>query len=232
MSSALKGKVYDPLSKSYVDEFPETTAPAPSFAPVEARRRVEAGELPTSPRGAYKAALAAGWEVVAWLTVGEQSPTLYLSDSEEDDANQYSKGDIRYDGYRASIYVIEARVSATVPIGFRAFYLGKDYGAGDKRNKPGSFDCAFVADPVGTVQVLDHTYKPIPVTRGRDQAGRVVETEASFKANQARMQKMADDLNAQNDGSFILNRRPMFAGAKEFTTWIAEWASYGRLSNV
>lgn len=216
----------------YVEEFPETNE-VENFTVTYPRTAMRLIDLPTSPKSLLKALMAAGWETRAWLTIGEIAPTLYLSDSADEGENSHVKGDIRFDGYTASMYVIEGRAAFNLPLGMQAHYVGKNYGEGDKRNKPGSFSHARLADPVGVVQELGFDYQPIKVTRGKDQAGRIVETPASFAKNQLLMKQMAERLDRDhNDGAFILNHRPTLTASTKATDWLAEWASYGKLANV
>ena len=253
MSNKLDGLIFDKNLNRYVPEFPETEEEE-KFVITVPTGKVTMADLPNSPKATMKAALAAGWTVNAWLTVGMVPPTLYLHDSDPDinenadeeegakpKAEPHSAGDIKFDGYAKTIYVVEARCG-NLPLGFQAHYVGKDYGQvedgeggvkPDKRNKAGGFECALLADPVGIVQPLHFNYQAITVRRGRDEKGRIAETEASFEKNKKRSQDMADYLNlTANDGAFILVKRPVLTASNQFTNWLSEWASYGRLTNV
>ena len=236
MPNPLEGKHYDREMRGYVlDVVP--VAPDP-FTVIVPKQRVDLTILPTSPRSTAKRATEMGWEVSCWATVGHMAPTLYLSDAdvkegEEEGAKPaYREGDVRFDGYRATIYVVEAR-EFRVPLGFQAFYLGKHYKDGDKRNTAGSFDWARIADPVGVPVELTFAYEPIKVQIGRDpHTHAIIETEASFKSREKSAGDMARRLREEhNDGATYFPKRLHTTSAKDLTAWLAEWAEYGFLTH-
>lgn len=228
-SNELDGMHYDRGMRMYVpDVVSETADPFTLITPPE---RIEGASLPTSPKGVWKAALGAGWNVSCWRSEGVMAPTLYIHASEEGDENPHSAGDVLYDGYALTIYVVEAR-EPYLPLAFQAFYHAKTYGPGDKRNTLGSFEFARVLDPVGIPVELRADYKPIKVSRGTDSKGRVTETAESFRRNQMRAERAAEAANREyNDGSYWMWNSLSFHAAKPLTAWIGQWASFGPLSH-
>lgn len=235
--------VYSRAERRYVPEFPETDEAENRFVVLVPPHKIDGKTLPTSPKGFYTKALAAGWEVNAWCTVGKVLPSLYLHDSAapaegEVDPNPHKKGDVKFEGYDSNLYVVEARVAFNVPLGFRAHFVSRDYGTGndgkpDTRSKPGSFEGALVADPVGLPRASGHHYDPVKITRAKDERGRTVETEASFADRKRIAQAQADYLTeASFDGTFIFDRCPYLTSSTELTAWLKEWATYGRLANA
>jgi hypothetical protein len=199
------------------------TSPEPevseTFTLLRRSERLDPDALPRSPKSTFRLATECGWMVHAWLAVGEYAPTLYVSNSDEDDKHPHSIGDVLYDGYRANIYVVEAR-DPELPLGFKASYIGKEYE--DGRSAPaGSFDHALIVDPVGIPHVLKSVYKPIKQDRGK------YETTKSFSRRLADAQKMADEQDRlYNTGEVIFQHRRMFTAARPFDSWLAEWRSF------
>lgn len=196
------------------EEFPET------FLLLEATHRIELADLPQSPRKTFRAAEALGWDVHAWLTVGEVAPVLFLYGSLESDANQHNAGDVRFEGYTSNLYAVEARDPQSRAIGFRAHYTGKVYQSG-KKSSLGAFDFAMVADPVGVPVQLWAEYVPIRQTRGD------FETDKSFAARKGSAAQMADEMDkSYNDHSWYFNQRPFFSSASELDAWMTEWKGF------
>lgn len=159
------------------------------------------------------------------------APTLYMSDSEEGAANQYRVGDVRFDGYDVTLFVVEGR-EPRLPIGFRAHFRGKFYGAVEDnpknktRNSLGSFEYAWIADPVGVPVELRYEYAPIDVSRG-DQ-----EIEKYYRLRIMEAERAAVRMNREyNDGSYHMDQRPMLTSSKELTDWLTQWKEYGALSH-
>ena len=192
------------------DEVSETAA----FTLIEPPKRIGVSDLPQSPKSTFTAATNCGWEVHAWLSIGEVAPTLYVSNTDA-----HSAGEVYLDGYTARMFTVEAR-DPDLPIGFQAHYLGKVYANGRKAGL-GSFDYALVVDPVGVPRELRAKYKPIKQDRGK------YETAKSFQRRVTDAQKVADEMTASyNDGSVDFQHRPMFTVAREFDSWLAEWRSF------
>jgi hypothetical protein len=186
---------------------------------VEPPRRVELADLPQSPKSTFLAATAMGWEVHAWFAIGEVAPTLYVGNSDEDAKKPHNAGDVRYDGYVAHMFTVEAR-DPLLPIAFQAHYLGKKYADG-RKSPLGSFDDAMVVDPVGVPRELRARYLPIKQDRGK------YETTASFQRRVTAAQSRADEQSrTYNDGAVDFQHRPMFTAAREFDSWLAEWRSF------
>jgi len=220
--SGLDGMHYDRDHRDYV---PDVVAePANPFTLLEPPRQVDVSTLPTSPKRAFNAALAIGWDARAWMSLGEIAPTFYMSASDEDSSSNYTIGDVRFEGYLMRIYTIEAADKA-IKLGFRAQFIGKEYA--DKRKAPaGSFDSARLADPAGIPVPMRFDYQPIKVTRGKDAQGRTVETANGFAKRQRDARGMADRLNrTMNDGTIWWKTEHLATTASEFDAWLAQWAS-------
>lgn len=180
-------------------------------------RLASLADVPQSPAKVFKMVRdVLHWDVVAWISAGRFAPTLYVSNSDG-----HSVGDVLYPGYDATIYCVEARDPETRAIGFQAFYMGKFYGEGDKRNSKGSFQSARIADPIGTPVKLWAEYSPIKPSQGKG------EIESSYRVRVGRAHAEA----AQRDRDY--NRRAYWwpkdyqmTTVKEFEKWLAEWASY------
>lgn len=195
------------------DEVSET------FTLTQPPTRIGVEDLPRSPKSTYLAATACGWAVSAWLSVGEVAPTLYVGNSDEGAKKPYNAGDVKWDGYTARLFIVEARV-LDLPLGFRAHYLGKQYG--DGRAAPlGGFDYALAVDPVGVPRALRADYNPIKQLRGKFETGK------SFLRRQNDAKTLADEMAAAyNDGGVTFETAPLFAVAGEFDSWLAEWQSF------
>jgi hypothetical protein len=234
--SGLDGMHYDRDHRDYV---PDVVAePANPFTLLEPPRQVDVSTLPTSPKRAFNAALAIGWDARAWMSLGEIAPTFYMSASDEFSEDEFEQtavegknvremhniGDVRFAGYLMRIYTIEAADKA-IKLGFRAQFIGKEYA--DKRKAPaGSFDSARLADPAGIPVPMRFDYQPIKVTRGKDAQGRTVETANGFAKRQRDAQGMADRLNrTMNDGTIWWKTEHLATTASEFDAWLAQWAS-------
>lgn len=191
------------------EEFPET------FTLTQPAERIDIKSLPQAAKKAILVAESCGWQVRAWLVVGDYAPTRYMSSNEE---RGYVVGDIKSDGYAARTYVVEAR-DPDMPLGFKATYMGKVYA--DKRKTPaGSFASASVVDPIGIPRELSAVYRPIPYRRGK------YETEESFQHNVDLAQGVAKEQAAYNDGLILFSNQHIFKQAREFDTWLAEWRSF------
>lgn len=190
------------------------------FMLIEELHRTQFAFLPQSPAKVYTQAEAMGWEVVAWANVGEYQPALYLHGSEESDPDQHSAGDVKFDGYVAKHFIVEARDPGTRAIGFRAHYAGRIYE--DSRKAPlGSFDFAMIADPVGVPTPLSAEYKTIKPSRGDH------ETEKSYALRVKAVTDRVEWANKfYNDGEFYWPTQKVINAAKEFDAWLAEWRSF------
>ena len=200
------------------DEVSETEEQA--FQIIAPMSRITLDQLPQSPKKTAVRAIEMGWEVREWLTIVEYEPTLFLAQSKEGDRNQHIVGDVRYEGYTASLYVVEARDPLSRDVGFRAYYAGKSYASG-KKGAAGAFTQALIHDPVGIPILLHAEYKLIRPSRDK------YETEASFN----RRVKAVDDLVAEmdrtyNDGSWYFAKTHWFSVAGEFDAWLADWEGY------
>jgi hypothetical protein len=163
-------------------------------------------KLGISPKKAFNAAVALGLEVQAWLTVGDVSPVLYMADSKEGNKTSYSAGDVRYEGYVARRYTVEARHPEHA-LGFRASYMGK--GA---EGSTAAFQAARVADPVGIVRpnAVDYT-----VDKNRAK-------ELNWSEERRIQEGMAMNRRV-NDGTTRLVHDHTFQSGGEFSLWIDEW---------
>lgn len=178
-------------------------------------------ELPPSPRKAFKAALANGWQVQAWRLTAEFPATVYISSSPdvEDGKPKHSAGDPKHPGYFGTVFSVEAR-DPLLPLGFRATYVGKKYADGRKASA-GAFDSAKIVDPVGLSIELTAEYNPIPYRRGK------FETEESFQNNVARSVGFAEEQNHDyNNGMIHFQHSCYFGEAKQLDLWLAEWLPF------
>lgn len=168
--------------------------------------KIGAGELGIAPKKAFNAALALGLDVQAWLTVGDVSPVLYLADSKEGNKKTYSAGDVRYEGYVARRYTVEARHPEHA-LGFRASYMGK--GA---EGSTAAFQAARVADPVGIVRPNEVDY-----TVDKNRAKELNWTE------ERRIQEGMAMNRRVNDGTTRLVHDHTFQSGGDFSLWVDEW---------
>lgn len=180
--------------------------------------RITEAELSVSPRKAFRAAVGMGWEVAASYATAPVDPVLYLSDSEEGAKKSYVAGDVRFPGYTALLFTVEARDPA-LPIGFLASYIGKGYE--DKPNDPVKFESAMVIDPAGIPRELRADYEPIRQTRGD------WETDASFASRVAAAKLMAERQNVEyNDSAIAFYHNVLFSTARPFENWLSEWKPF------
>lgn len=215
----LDGMHYDVETHQYMpDVVSETINP---FTLLSGPTRIDGLTLPQSPKATFKRAVAAGWEASAWRSTGTQDPTLFLSDFEEGAKEPHNAGDVRWDGYDATLFVVEARVPH-LPIAFQAFFRGKTYAPElAKKAVGGSFEYAQVLDPVGVPVALVYDYPPIGQTRGD------YETEASFQRRIDDSVEMAARVAEEhNDGEVAFMTRHVFEAAKQFDAWLAEWLPF------
>ena len=195
------------------DEVSET------FTLTQPPTRIEPTALPRSPKSTYLSALNIGWDARAWLSTGEVAPVLYVSNSEENAKSPHNAGDIKFRGYTARMFVVEARDLA-MPLGFRAHYLGKEYSDGSKATA-GSFGFARVVDPAGVASEARAVYKPIPQLRGK------YETAASFQRRSDEAKNIADGMTANyNDNTITIHHTSSFSVARDFDSWLAGWQSF------
>lgn len=189
------------------------------FSLIEELHRTQFEFLPQSPAKLYAMAETMGWEVNAWASFGEYMPTLYKFGSVESDQNQHLPGEVKFDGYIAKHFIIEAREPTTQAIGFRAHYAGRLYE--DSRKAPlGSFDFALVADPVGIPTLLSAEYKLRPASRGD------AETDKSFAIRAKAVTDQVKNMDRYNDGEFYWPTKKVLTQAKQFDAWLAEWRSF------
>lgn len=173
---------------------------------LEPMRRLEVADLGTSPKAVYNAALALGWEARAWLSVSQIAPVLYLTDSPEGASDPHRAGDVRFEGYVARNYAVEAR-DPDKRLGLRAHWTGRG-----TEGKSARFEDAFAVDPLGHPEVSNCDYTP-----GKDWAKALGITEEERLARGAR-------LNAHyNDGEPWLNHRPYFTSSGAMNAWIDSW---------
>lgn len=178
-------------------------------------------DLPASPKKAFIAARDMGWDVIVCKALGRVDPVYFLENSKEDATDPHNAGDVRYEGYLAKLFMVEAR-DPDLPLGFLAFYTGKEYET-PRKTKPsaGAFDYARVVDPVGLPVLLRATYEPIRQTRGE------YETDKSFQKRKDDAQKMADEMDARyNDGAITFRHQHMFTSATPFTEWLKDWKPF------
>lgn len=225
MSSELDGKHYDRNRRDYVlDEVAEVVNP---FTLIEPPHKVDVATLPTSPKRVYNSALANGWDARAWLSIGTIAPVLYVNDSDSADesASEHAAGDVKFDGYLAHIYTVEA-ADRSGKLGFRAQFSGRAY-ADARKAALGGFDYAQVSDPAGVPVPLEFEYLPIKLKRGTDNQGRTVETTSGFASRQRAAEASATRLNREmNDGAIRWATRHFYSTAAEFNAWLVEWASF------
>jgi hypothetical protein len=164
------------------------------------RRQIEPGDLGTAPRRVYAAAVAFGLEARAWLVVNDVSPVLYVADGED-----YSAGDVRFEGYVARQYTVEAR-HPQHRMGFQAHYLGKG-----PDGSTASFESARVADPLGILveNWVDYTLNPVPGEKPAEKERRIQEGMAMNRRI--------------NDGSDRTEHVRYFTAGGDFTRWFDEW---------
>jgi len=185
-----------------------------TFTLIAAPTRITLAELPTSPKGAFKLATAMGWDVSAWITLGEFAPTLYTGSTDT-----HVAGEVKAVGYHARIFTVEAR-DPLMPLGFQAHYLGKQYADGRKASG-GSFEHARVADPVGVATGLNAKYAPIGQVRGQ------YENNESIERRKNDAQADADRMNLDyNTGAIGFAPLHLFRTAGDFKSWLAEWQSF------
>ena len=193
------------------EEVSETTG----YVLVTPTMRVPMEEMPLSPKGVAKKALALGWEVSTWLTTTYYPPTLYVTTKGENVA-----GTVKFPGYVGVQWMVEARDPGTRAIGFQAQFLGRQYADGRKSDL-GKFMWARVADPVGIPRELYYEYGMI--TQSRDK----FETEKSFMTRYNAEKSRVDAMNTSlNDQSYHWPTVHLFQVAGDFTNWLAEWQSY------
>jgi len=185
-----------------------------TFTLIAASTRITMSDLPTSPKGAFKIATALGWDVSAWLTLGEFAPTLYMASSDA-----HVAGEVKTVGYLSRVFTVEAR-DPLMPLGFQAHYLGKVFEDGRKASG-GSFEHARVMDPVGVATGLNTKYAPIRQVRGQ------YENNDSIQRRKDDAQADADRMNATyNTGAIGFSPLHLFKTAGEFKSWLAEWQSF------
>jgi len=126
---------------------------------------VELADLPVSPRGILKKCLKLGWEARAYRTETHNSAVLFASTTDDHDA-----GSERYPAEDQVHYVIEARVENRVLLGFQAYWT--------ERKGKTAFTGTRIFDPLG-FQIENYaTYKPIPVTKEKNEPGWAMERRA------------------------------------------------------
>lgn len=173
---------------------------------LEPARRITDTELGTSPKKVYLAAKALGWQLAAWVSVSDVAPVLYLNDSVEGAENPHSAGDIRYEGYLARNYTVEAR-HPKLRLGFRARWVGKGIAG-----MTASFSEAKVADPVGIPTELYMSYEMNKIQA--DVAGLTERAAATLAAERR---------GRYDDGATYLAHTKMMLAGREFTLWIDDW---------
>lgn len=223
MSNELDGMRYDRDMRMYV---PETVGEErDSFTLVQSPTRIDGSAMPSSPKSLWKLASSLDWMVSCWVSLATVAPTLYMSSSDEGSKTQYSAGDVRFDGYNLTIYTVESR-EPLLPIGFKAQFVGKSYGDGDKRNTAGSFEYALLADPVGCPTGMRFGYEAVKLLRGER------EIEKFYQRRVMDAERDALRMNREyNDGAYWMNTRPMITAAKPLLAWLGQWGNYGKLSH-
>lgn len=86
---------------------------------------VPLAELPTSPKGIYRRAEAAGWRVAAQRSKAHHAATLFQADSEEGAAetDRHERGDVRYPAEDRSHWGVHAVLTSDAGVlGFKLFY--------------------------------------------------------------------------------------------------------------
>ena len=134
---------------------------------------VELADLPASPRGVLKKCLRLGWTAQAHRTETHNSAVLFASTTDDHDA-----GSERYPAEDQVHWSIEARMVGEHKLGFQAYWT--------ERKGKTAFTHARIFDPVG-FQIENYaTYKPIPVSKMKDEPGWATERrgkEAEVDAN-------------------------------------------------
>lgn len=171
------------------------------------RRRIEVSDLGISPKKLVTACEALGWNVSIWLTVTDVDPVYYVNDSEEKSAKQHSAGDVRYEGYIARNYAVEARFGQH-PVGFQAFFMGKG-----EEGKTAGFEWCRVRDSaIGIVveNFVDYTRTPDEAAeKGWDEQKRLDEAER---------------MNARyNDPPFRREHIKHYHSAGDLNGWLDSW---------
>jgi hypothetical protein len=190
---------------------------------LEPARRIEPGDLGRSPARIYAAAARLGWGPRAWLTLTRVSAVLFVHDSTQDAKNPHAAGDVRYEGYDARNYAIEARHPKT-RLAFTAFWSGTSK---DPSPTSASFSSARVLDPVGVPVENFYEYKAPATTRHKD------ETDASFRNRTRLAEEAAEEANAKyNDGSFRNERDHLFTQASPFDRWLDDWLELANLPTI
>lgn len=177
---------------------------------LQPKAQITESELPLAAKRVYKAAVGLGLEAKLWLIIIEFAPVLYVHDGEDHNA-----GDVRYEGYVARRYTVEARLPDQ-PLGFQATYIGKG-----REGKTGPFATARVRDPYG-----------IPVENWVDYTVDKTTAQERGWTEEQRIQFGMAMNNRINDGSTRLEYIRYFRVGGDFTRWLDEYLEVKGLSTL
>lgn len=190
---------------------------------LEPNHRIDLVDLGTSPKRIFKAATALGWDVRAWCSITRVAPVLFVHGSTQDAKNPHAAGDVRYEGFDARNYAIEAK-HPQGSLGFRAHWQGTSK---DKSPTSAGFLYALVRDPVGVPVENWADYSPTALKQAKDEP---------YSAFQGRV-RQAEEVAARrdrryNDASSRLEKIHRFTQAGPFDLWLDDWLEMAGLELI
>jgi len=194
----------------------EEAEPIESVVVLEQAHLIPAEELGQSPKLAYRTAQMLDWQVQASRSLAIVAPVLYVSGSAEGAKEQYAAGDVRFEGYFARHYWVEAR-SSQMRLGFRAHWMGR---GSDKTTA--SFDNAFIFDPVG---IPRENY--VDYTKDKNEAKLLSWSEHRRVAEGIELNSRINDGSSRLEHDWVL----MTTGG-EFTQWLDDWLDLAGVEKV